>query len=563
MPETSIKKIMWGNLREHKVRSLVTLLFVLLSIVLQVLPPLVLARAVDALTASHAVALSLAVGYFALLACSGLSDAVREALIVGTGEGITHGLRSAMMRKLHRLPSSYFTEHEAGQTVSIQVNDVDAIEDLFSSGVVSMITDLGTVISILVTIFTRSIGLGLLLVVILPLLFLFTRHVQKKMLLAHTENRKATAEANGILPETMKKIRSLHVYHAEKFAEERYDKVIRHSFQALERTNFYDSVYSPVILTVSAIVIGVMMSLSGQSGAFREWFGMSVGTAVALIAYVNNIFTPLSSIGMEIQTIQSAAAGWKRAQGFLDEEEKPASPAVGAESIASAKLAAGAKSITSTKLAAGNRPDIEISDVTFSYNAEHPVLDHFSLDVEQSEFVTLTGRTGAGKSTLFKLLLGLYSPESGSILLEGLSPADIPEDKRRKRICCVEQKVIPVAGSVGDQVTLGNNNFTKEEIWRALELVGLKETVASLPEQLDTPYQSSAFSHGQNQLLMIARAIVSNPDILLLDEITAGLDSTTEKMVVEALEKASVNRTVLSISHRMSQVMHGRIVELK
>lgn len=563
MPETSIKKIMWGNLREHKVRSLVTLLFILLSIVLQVLPPLVLARAVDALTASHAVALSLAVGYFALLACSGLSDAVREALIVGTGEGITYGLRSAMMQKLHRLPSSYFTEHEAGQTVSIQVNDVDAIEDLFSSGVVSMITDLGTVISILVTIFTRSIGLGLLLVVILPLLFLFTRHVQKKMLLAHTENRKATAEANGILPETMKKIRSLHVYHAEKFAEERYDKVIRHSFQALERTNFYDSVYSPVILTVSAIVIGVMMSLSGQSGAFREWFGMSVGTAVALIAYVNNIFTPLSSIGMEIQTIQSAAAGWKRAQGFLDEKEKPASLAVGAKSITSAKLAAGAKSITSTKLAAGNRTDIEIIDVTFSYDAEHLVLDHFSLDVEQGEFVTLTGRTGAGKSTLFKLLLGLYSPESGSILLEGLSPADIPEDERRRRICCVEQKVIPVVGSVGDQVTLGNNNFTKEEIWRALELVGLKETVSSLPEQLDTPYQNSVFSHGQNQLLMIARAIVSNPDILLLDEITAGLDSTTEKMVVEALEKASENRTVLSISHRMSQVMHGRIVELK
>lgn len=556
MPETSIKKIMWGNLREHKVRSLVTLLFVLLSIVLQVLPPLVLARAVDALTASHAVALSLAVGYFALLACSGLSDAVREALIVGTGEGITHGLRSAMMRKLHRLPSSYFTEHEAGQTVSIQVNDVDAIEDLFSSGVVSMITDLGTVISILVTIFTRSIGLGLLLVVILPLLFLFTRHVQKKMLLAHTENRKATAGANGILPETMKKIRSLHVYHAERFAEERYDKVIRHSFQALERTNFYDSVYSPVILTVSAIVIGVMMSLSGQSGAFREWFGMSVGTAVALIAYVNNIFTPLSSIGMEIQTIQSAAAGWKRAQGFLDEEEEHGL----------GRFAQGNVPVPDEPVSGVPGDDnfaIEIDDVTFSYDAEHLVLDHFSLDVEQGEFVTLTGRTGAGKSTLFKLLLGLYSPESGSIILEGLSPADIPEDERRRRICCVEQKVIPVVGSVGDQVTLGNNNFTKEEIWRALELVGLKETVSSLPEQLDTPYQSSVFSHGQNQLLMIARAIVSNPDILLLDEITAGLDSTTEKMVVEALEKASENRTVLSISHRMSQVMHGRIVELK
>lgn len=545
MRETSIQKIMWGNLRSHKLRSLLTLLFVFTSIVLQVLPPLVLARAVDSLTSSYAVTLSLAVGYFTLLACSGLSDAIREALIVGTGEGITHGLRTAMMKKLHRLPASYFTEQEAGKTVSIQVNDVDAIEDLFSSGVVSMITDLGTVISILVTIFTRSVGLGVLLVVVLPLLFLFTRHVQKKMLAAHTENRKATAEANGILPETMKKIRSLHVYHAERFAEKRYDKAIRHSFQALERTNFYDSIYSPIIMTVSAIVIGVMMSLSGQSGAFREWFGMSVGTAVALIAYVNNIFTPLSSIGMEIQTIQSAAAGWKRAQGFLDEEEDPG-------------LGAIAQSVPGE-----DNPAIEIDDVSFAYDDTHPVLNNFSLSVDKGEFVTLTGRTGAGKSTLFKLLLGLYRPSEGNILLNGVSPDHLSEENRRKVICCVEQKVLPVAGTIGDQVTLGNRSFTEEEIWRSLDLVGLKETVSSLPEQLDTPYHSSVFSHGQNQLLMVARAIVSNPDILLLDEITAGLDSATEKMIVEALERASEGRSGLSISHRLSQVMRGRIVELK
>lgn len=543
MYETNLKKIIWQALLSHKLRSLAALAAIVVSIVLEVLPPLILARAVDTLTGNKEISLFLALGYFLMLAASGLADSFREAMIVTVGEGLTHALRTAMMNKLHRLPASYFTEHEAGETASIQVNDVDAIEDMFSSGIVSMITDLGTVVSVLIVVFTKSRGLGILLLIALPLLSFFTAHVQKRMLAAHTQNRKATADASGILPETMHTIRSLHVFHAEPFAEKRYDRAIQNSFQAIERTNFYDAVYSPVILTVSAAVIGVMMSLSGQSGAFRNWFGMSVGTAVALIAYVNSIFTPLSSIGMEIQTVQSAAAGWKRVQHFLNEKELPQASVK--EENAKAPCA------------------IELNNISFSYDETHPVLSHFSLTVRRGEFVTLTGRTGIGKSTLFKLLLGLYEPQSGNILIDGIHPQEFSDEARRKTICCVEQKITPVPGTIRDQITLGNPKFHDSEILNALETAGLKETVEALPDRLDTPYTDSIFSQGQKQLLMIARAVVSDPDILLLDEITAGLDSATEKLVLTALGKASVHRTVLSISHRLSEVMPGRIVELK
>ncbi len=541
--ETDLKRIILNALLAHKLRSLAALISIIASIILEVLPPLILGRAVDTLTGNKEISLLLALGYFLMLALSGLADSLREGMIVAVGEGLTHALRTAMMNKLHRLPASYFTEHEAGETASIQVNDVDAIEDMFSSGIVSMITDLGTVISILVVVFTKSRGLGILLLIALPLLALFTAHIQKKMLAAHTQNRKATADASGILPETMHTIRSLHVYHAEDFAEHRYDRAIQNSFQAIEHTNFYDAIYSPVILTVSAAVIGIMMSLSGQSGAFRSWFGMSVGTAVALIAYVNSIFTPLSSIGMEIQTVQAAAAGWKRVQTFLNEKELPQIPS----------KAENAKAPCA----------ISLKDVSFSYDDSHPVLSHISMTIRKGEFVTLTGRTGIGKSTLFKLLLGLYEPQRGDIFIEGIRPREFSDAARRKTICCVEQKVIPVPGTIRDQITLSNPTFQDEEIWKALETAGLKETVAALPDQLDTPYKDSIFSQGQKQLLMIARAVVSDPEILLLDEITAGLDSATEKLVLEALEKASEHRTVLSISHRLSEVMPGRIVELK
>lgn len=541
--QNNLKKIIINALLEHKMRSLVSFVVIVLSIILEVIPPLVLARAVDDLTGNRMISLILVLGYFGMLALSGLADALREALIVAVGEGLTHDLRSAMMAKLHRLPAVYFTEHDAGQIASVQVNDVDAIEDMFSSGIVSMFSDLGTVVATLIVIFTKSVGLGILLLIALPLLSIFTARVQKKMRAAHIENRKATAKASGILPETMHIIRSLHVYRAEKFAEKRYDKAILHSFEAIERTNFYDAVYSPVILTVSAAVIGVMMSLSGQSGAFRDFFGMSVGTAVALIAYVNSIFTPLSSIGMEIQTVQSAAAGWKRVQTFLNEEERPQIPA--------GKPDADTPNIVS------------VQNVSFSYDGKTPVLNRTSLEVKKGEFVTLTGRTGVGKSTLFKLLLGLYEPDEGEITVEGLHPQAFSDTDRRRVICCVEQKVTPVPGTIRDEVTLGNPDFSDEDVWKALEVAGLKGTVSALPDQLDTIYGDRIFSQGQKQLLMIARAVVSDPDILLLDEITAGLDSATEKMVLEALEKASEKRTVLSISHRLSEVMPGRIVEMR
>lgn len=540
----NIWKIVAGALKRHGLRSAFTLLSVIASIILEVVPPLILARAVDELTGNRAVSLLLAAAYFLFVALSGLADAFREAMIVVSGEGIMHSLRTAMMEKLRRLPASYFTEHEAGKIASIQVGDVDAIGDMFSSGIVSMFTDLGTVVSILIVVFTKSRGLGILLLIALPLLSAFTFYVQKRMLAAHTENRKATEEAGGILPETLHIIRSLHVFHAESFAEKRYDRAVKKSFKAIEKTNFYDAVYSPVIMTASAAVIGIMMSLSGQSGAFRSFFGMSVGTAVALITYVNSIFTPLSSIGMEIQTIQSAAAGWRRVQEFLDEEERP----LPKDEPVPDKSADDA---------------VVIKNIRFSYDGVHPVLDHFSLTVKSGEFVTLTGRTGAGKTTLFKLLLGLYAPDQGSILVDGMAPADLPDSSRRSLITCVEQKLIPVPGTIRDQVTLGNPDFADADVRMALALTDILETVDALPEGIDTPYRDSLFSQGQKQLLMISRAVVSNPKILLLDEITAGLDSATEKMVTDALIRASEGRTVLSISHRLSQMMPGRTVPFR
>lgn len=554
-----MKKIVWSSLKRNAGLSLLLLAAVVSSILLELLPPLLLGRAVDELTKGVMLSMALVFGYWGLSAAAGILKAAREGLVVAVGEKITHALRSAMSAKLERLPASVFTDSTSGALTARFTSDADAFEQMFSSGIVSLITDLGTVVGMAIVIFQKSLGLGLILLIVLPLLFFFTRHVQKRTLAAHTDNRKAVAKASGFLPETIGNIRSLHVYNAEKFAEQKYDAVLNESFDAIEKTNFYDALYSPVILTVSAAVVAVMMTLAGLQGPFLALFGISVGTAVTVISYVGKIFSPLESIGMEIQTIQAAAAGIARIKDFLNlperAERKTEKNAGSKKSDRKAKSGAsgdvvtdraGGTSGTTAPLVISD-PAIEVKHVSFAYEAGQPVLEDFSMQVHRGERVVLKGRTGAGKSTVFRLVLGLYRPDAGTVRLNEQDPAALPEQEKRRLYGCVEQKFSLVTGNLRDQITLGDENISDEACAKALETVGLNE----LSTRLSEPYREEMLSHGQKQLLLIARAIVKDPPILLLDEITSGLDAQTEQNVMKALERAAAGRTVLSVSHRL------------
>lgn len=515
---------------------------ILVSLVLGVLPPLILQQAIDSLTAGSATAkglLLLGLLYFGLTALSGLADSAKESYITVFGQKVTHHIRTVMAQKLSRLPASYYTTHEGGAVASLFVNDVDTIEDLFDSGIISMAADALKIVSILITVFFLSPGLFLLLLMALPLLFLLTRAFQKRMLAAQVENRKAVAGTNEIIPETMHTIRTIRLSGCEDFMERRYGASIRRSFAAMEKTNFYDSIYSPIILTTSALLIALMCILSVSGTDFTALFGMTAGTAAALIAYVDKVFSPLQSMGMEIENIQSAMAGAHRIREFLVEKEMDA-PAEPPKETAPLPLS--------------------ISHMTFAYDGDHPLFHDFSLTAKAGEKITIAGRTGSGKTTLFKLICGLYEPTEGTITVFGRRPSAIPPEDRRKTFGIVSQSYPMVQGTVRDQITLGDSRITEEDIERALRLAGLYDSCMNLPEKLDTPCREGLFSQGEFQLLAIARALVFNPPLLLLDEMTASLDSLTEKRVMAALDRASSKRTVLSISHRLYEQQGGRIV---
>ena len=522
------------------------------AVVTALVPPLILEKIVDGLTAGNPMAIAQAFSYFGVTALAGLLESTRESLLIVFGQKLTHGLRSQMCEKLSLLSADTLSKMDAGTIASRFVGDVDTLETLFTSGIISMFADACTMIGIYAVLWQKNRGLAITLLAILPLIALFTRYVQKKMLAAQMDSRKAAARTSGLVPETIHCIRMIHVFGKEGFMRKRYDRTLQEGYAAMERTNFYDALYSPVILITDALVTGVVMLLSASSGPeVRMFFGMSVGTAVAVISYISRIFSPIESIGMEIQTIQEALAGAKRVGEFLELPTRLETSGEAGEKVMTelGKASAGTDSPVAC---------ISLEDVSFGYEEEKMVLEHLSFEIKTGEQVTMTGRTGAGKSTVFKLLLGLYRPQKGCVKIYGQDAYLLPDSIRRRLFGCVEQSFKRVPGTVLEQITLSDPMISREDAVEAAKLAGLHEVIAGMEQGYDTPCTDALFSQGQWQLLSIARAVAAKPSILLLDEITANLDVGTEQEVLYALRRAGENRTVVSISHRLYEKMGGR-----
>lgn len=550
------------------------------AVVTALVPPLILEKIVDGLTAGNPMAIAQAFSYFGVTALAGLLESTRESLLIVFGQKLTHGLRSQMCEKLSQLSADTLSKMDAGTIASRFVGDVDTLETLFTSGIISMFADACTMIGIYAVLWQKNRGLAITLLAILPLIALFTRHVQKKMLAAQMDSRKAAARTSGLVPETIHCIRMIHVFGKEGFMRKRYDRTLQEGYAAMERTNFYDALYSPVILITDALVTGVVMLLSASSGPeVRMFFGMSVGTAVAVISYISRIFSPIESIGMEIQTIQEALAGAKRVGEFLElptrletseDAGEKAMTELGKASAASGSdyavaAGSGCAAAAGSDRAAVAEPAkspavacISLEDVSFGYEEEKMVLKHLSFEIKTGEQVTMTGRTGAGKSTIFKLLLGLYRPQKGCVKIYGQDAYLLPDSIRRRLFGCVEQSFKRVPGTVLEQITLSDPMISREDAVEAAKLAGLHEVIVGMEQGYDTPCTDALFSQGQWQLLSIARAVAARPSILLLDEITANLDVGTEQEVLYALRRAGENRTVVSISHRLYEKMGGR-----
>lgn len=565
--KTTFTSIVIESILRYKMIALGLLATMIGAVTFTLIPPLILESIVNQIADHEEVTLFLAFSYFVMLLAGAVFDSGKELMITVFGQKSIRNIRHHMCRKLTRLPASYFTTHDSGSITSRLVNDVDTMEDLFTDGVVSMVVDICKLGGILIVVWIKCTGLGILLLLITPLLYLLTRVFQKKMLLAQLKNRQAIARVNHHVPETITNIRMIHTFGKQDYMTGKYDQYIRSSYHAVEKSNLYDSIYSPIIIFSSSLVIAVLMIAASLGGWVGEYFGMQVGTAVAVIAYVGKVFSPLESIGMEIQNIQSAVAGITRIREFLEEKDRDTTGSSLIESV-QIKTEKKADKKADKKVEKKDRSNIEshgkivFHDVSFCYDKNHEVLNHLSFSIDRGEHVVLKGRTGAGKSTAFKLLLGLYEPSDGEISLSGYTPQFIPSDQRRKTYGYVEQNFCMVYGTVADQISLFDDEISQLQIETAARIAGIHDTIIKMDKQYETPCERNLFSEGQLQLLSIARAVVCNPEILLLDETTAHLDTITEKQMMSALDQAGKDRTVFSISHRSFADTDSRVISI-
>ena len=526
-------------------------------VVTSLLPPQILKNIIDKyLVAGQGLGILLpAAGYLLVLMLIAGFDFWKEVLLVLLGQKIAGQIRNRMMKKMSRLPVDFFQKNETGDVSSRFTNDVDAVSSLFSNGIVGMFTDCFRIIGIVFSIWLFSRSLGLVIAAVIPILYILTRSFQKKMLSAQLGNRILLGKVNTHISESMKNMKAVRIYGKKEYMEERYREVLRDNYRTVEKVNFYDSVFPPVIQLIRAILIGIIVMLS-SSQSLRT--GMTLGMVAASIDLVSALFAPIEQLGMELQNIQQAFAGMIRVSQFLEEEEEKEKTA---EYTAEYVL--------------GRHSGVEIrfQKVSFGYKDGELLLQDVDIQAAPRDKIILTGRTGAGKTTMFKLLLGIVSPVSGTVTLNGIEAEQIPDSEKRKLIGYVEQGFHGVRGTVAEQISLNDETISRSRVERVLRYVGLWEAVESLEKGMDTPFENGKyFSQGQKQLLSIARALVADPPILMLDEITANLDVVTEQNIRNVLEKAGKERTILSISHRRTVadmgerifvVEAGRVIEKK
>ncbi|WP_330382566.1 ABC transporter ATP-binding protein [Anaerotignum neopropionicum] len=431
----------------------------------------------------------------------------------------------------------------SGTVVSRFTNDVDAINSLFTNGIIGMMVDCFKLIGIVISIWMFSSKLGFVTLLLMPVIYVITQFFQKRMLKAQIENRILISRVNNHISESLKNIQMIKSFSKESYMEENYKKYLFDSYKTVEKVNFYDSIYSPFIQLTRAASIAFIVVLSSKQ---LNYLGISLGMVAASIELISNLFAPIENLGMELQNIQQAISGIKRVNDFYSETEDDLK-----------------KNELRLEDIIPNCEEVRLSfnNISFQYEEGADVLQNINLNLKPNEKVTFVGRTGVGKTTLFKLIMGLLKPTKGSITINGIDVYDIPNSEKRRIFGYVDQNFHMIKGTVADQISLQDENITKEQIEKAIDFVGLTEYVVTLENGLDTKVTSDTlFSQGQKQLLAIARAIVTKPPVLLLDEITANLDSITEEKIVSVLQKASKDHTILSISHRLSSMVSSNTV---
>jgi ATP-binding cassette, subfamily B, multidrug efflux pump len=466
------------------------------------------------------------------------------------GQKIMYDLRMEIFRHLQKLDVSFFDKNPVGRLMTRVTTDVDALNELFTSGVISVFDDICTLSLIVVSLFLLNYKLALGVFAILPLLVLVTLMFKIKVRDSYRKVRTAIARINAFLQENITGSAVVQLFGKERKQYLRFTQINKDHLDANVQSIFYYAIFFPLLEIISASAIALIVWYGGRQviGGF-----LTLGTLVAFIQYSDRFFSPISDLSEKYTILQSAMASSERIFKLLDTP-----PSIGSPNPA--------KSCTV------QQGSIEFRDVSFFYNPGEPVLKEISFKVQPGEKIAVVGATGAGKSTIISLLSRFYDVQRGEILVDGENIKNFDLQGLRRSIGIVLQDVFLFSGSVAENVRLGDQKISEERIRRAAETVHALQFIEKLDRKFDTELgeRGSSLSVGQKQLLAFARALAYDPKILVLDEATSSIDTETELLIRDALEKLLAGRTSIIIAHRLSTIQnadriivlhHGRIRE--
>ena len=546
---TVLKRLL-GYLKPYSLLTLLALSFLLVTTVIKSIIPLVASHFIDQYLGNLSqFAVTVLIAYYGLYILQTLIQYIGNLLFARVSYSIVRDIRRDAFANMERLGMSYFDKTPSGSIVSRLTNDTETISDMFSGLLSSFISAIFIFVTTLYTMMVLDFRLTGLVLLFLPLIFILVNLYRKKSVKIIEKTRSFLSDINSKLAESIEGIRIIQAFNQEKRLQEEFDEINEEHYVYANRSVALDALFlRPAMSLLKLLGYAVLMAYFGYRGLY---IGMTAGTMYAFIQYINRLFDPLIEVTQNFSILQTSMVSAGRVFALIDQSNyEPVQ--------ADSELA----------IREGN---IRFEHVCFSYDGVNQILDDISFSVKKGETIAFVGHTGSGKSSIINVLMRFYEFQSGRVLIDNVDIRNYSHQELRKNMGLVLQEPFLYHGTIKSNIAM-YQEISDEEVKAAAEFVDADAFIQELPQGYDSPVseRGSSFSTGQRQLLAFARTVASQPKILILDEATANIDSETETLVQNSLEKMRKGRTTIAIAHRLSTIQDanciyvldkGRIIE--
>ena len=527
--------------RPYKVRTALAILTLLGATAASLAPPYLVGRAVDEVRVGHTNTLGWIVVAFVAAAALGVGCSYAQTYFTGwTGERMLADLRNHLFRHLQRLSLGFYERNRAGVLISRITNDVEALDQLVTDGVTSLVQNTLTLLGSAIILFLLDWRLALAVLTVMPALTVATAMFRKRSGRSYRRVRETLGLVTATLAEDISGMRVLQAFTRERAAKENF-RTVSEAYRARnQETVVQNALYFPFVDLLSSIATAIVL---GYGGYLVFDGNITIGVLTAFLGYLTNFFDPVQQLSQLYSTFLSAVAALDKIMDVLAEEPE----------VENTEAASELGSI---------RGHVQFDDVHFSYGTGPEVLHGIDLDVPAGTTVALVGHTGAGKSTIAKLIARFYDPTSGTIAIDGTDLRTVRQETLRRQLGIVPQEGFLFAGTIAENIAFGRPGASREEVAAAATAVGADEFIARLEDGYDTELGERGFrlSLGQRQLVAFARALLADPRILILDEATSSVDIGTERKIERALRRLLHGRTAFVIAHRLSTIRDADVI---